>query len=88
MAAGWTADNAVQDQIRDSINDEVRRARACLPQGEGAAVCDACGEPIPDARRRALPGVRLCVTCQEAADRMRQTVSPYNRKGCKGSQLR
>jgi phage/conjugal plasmid C-4 type zinc finger TraR family protein len=23
-----------------------------------------CGEPIPDERRRLLPGVRLCVDCQ------------------------
>lgn len=23
-----------------------------------------CGEPIPDARRLLLPGVRLCVECQ------------------------
>lgn len=23
-----------------------------------------CGEPIPDQRRRLLPGVRLCVECQ------------------------
>ena len=33
MAVGWAGDSAVQDQIQDSINDEIRRARACLPQG-------------------------------------------------------
>lgn len=31
-----------------------------------ALECEAphCGEPIPDDRRRLLPGVRLCVDCQ------------------------
>lgn len=31
-----------------------------------AKECEAphCGEPIPNARRRLLPGVQLCVECQ------------------------
>ena len=82
MAVGWAGDNAVQDQIQDSIADEVRRARACLPRGE------ECGEPIPEARRRALPGVRLCLECQQEADQEQHAVHPYNRKGSKDSQLR
>lgn len=31
----------------------------------GVACCAECGEPIPDARRKALPGVGLCVECAE-----------------------
>ena len=30
--------------------------------------CEECGEPIPEARRLAIPGVRLCVDCQEEVD--------------------
>jgi phage/conjugal plasmid C-4 type zinc finger TraR family protein len=26
--------------------------------------CAECGKPIPEARRRAVPGVQLCVACQ------------------------
>ena len=88
MASGWTNDGGVQDQIRDSIEDEVKRARGCLPQGESLPFCEECGEPIPEARRRALPGVRLCVECQEERDKYQQEVSPYNRKGSKDSQLK
>ena len=88
MAVGWAGDNAVQDQIQDSIADEVRRARACLPRGESRAFCEECGEPIPEARRRALPGVRLCLECQQEADREQPAVHLYNRKGSKDSQLR
>ena len=65
MAVGWAGDNAVQDQIQDSIADEVRRARACLPRGESRAFCEECGEPIPQKRLEALPGVGLCRACQE-----------------------
>ena len=60
MASGWAGDGAVQDQIQDSINDEVARARRNLPKGESLHFCEECGEPIPEARRKALPGVRLC----------------------------
>lgn len=90
MATGWAGDNAVNDQIRDSIADEVQRARDSLPKGPGLDFCEECGDPIPEARKRALPGVRLCVLCQKEAegDRDRQAVSPYNRKGSKDSQLR
>ena len=28
-----------------------------------------CGERIPDARRKALPGVQRCVTCQELEEK-------------------
>ena len=88
MAVGWAGDNAVQDQIQDSIADEVQRARACLPRGESRAFCEECGEPIPEARRRALPGVRLCLECQQEADKEQHAVHLYNRKGSKDSQLR
>lgn len=88
MAVGWARDDAVSDQIMDSINDEIRRARAALPQGESLEFCEGCGKKIPDARRKALPGVRLCVRCQEVADRENRPVSLYNRKGSKDSQLR
>ncbi|MCB2242337.1 TraR/DksA C4-type zinc finger protein [Salmonella enterica subsp. diarizonae] len=28
-------------------------------------MCEECDAPIPEARRRAIPGVQCCVTCQE-----------------------
>ena len=88
MAIGWTGDGAVPDQIRDSIEDEIKRARSCLPSGESPERCEECGDPIPEARRRALPGVRLCVACQEERDKEQNAVSLYNRKANKDSQLR
>mgnify|MGYP006284887975 CR=1 FL=1 len=68
MAGGWTADGAVQQQIDDSIQDAVARARAQLSKGPGLTHCEACGIEIPAARRVAVPGVRQCVDCQAASD--------------------
>jgi phage/conjugal plasmid C-4 type zinc finger TraR family protein len=31
--------------------------------------CEICGEPILEARRVAVPGVRLCIECQEELER-------------------
>ena len=30
-----------------------------------ASFCEECGDPIPEARRRAVPGGKCCITCQE-----------------------
>jgi len=88
MASGWAGDNAVNDQIASSIEDEVARARSRIPKGESLAECEECGEPIPEARRKALPGVRLCIACQEEEDKALTAFAGYNRKGSKDSQLR
>jgi phage/conjugal plasmid C-4 type zinc finger TraR family protein len=68
MAGGWTRDGAVQDQIDDTVKDAVKAARAGLKQGASATHCDECGEPIPEGRRVAVPGVRRCVSCQSARE--------------------
>jgi len=88
MASGWASDGAVHDQIRDSIEDEIKRVQSCLPKGESLNCCEQCEEKIPDARRKALPGVRLCIKCQQEEELEQHVVSPYNRRGSKDSQLR
>ena len=88
MATGWAGDNAVQDQIDATVEDAIKRARSRLPQGPSLRHCEECDAPIPEARRKALPGVRLCVPCQQAADDEQQAQAGYNRRGSKDSQLR
>lgn len=41
-------------------------ARSHAPHGESAEFCAMpdCGEPIPEARRQAVPGCKLCLDCQ------------------------
>ncbi|NLY58200.1 MAG: DksA/TraR family C4-type zinc finger protein [Gammaproteobacteria bacterium] len=88
MATGWAQDGAVQEQIEDSIQDAVQRARSQLPSGDSLSHCEECDAAIPQARREAVPGVRLCITCQSEQDRQLQQSSGYNRRGSKDSQLR
>lgn len=88
MATGWAGDGAVQEQIDATVQDGIRRARSRLPQGPGLSHCEDCETPIPEARRKAVPGVRLCVACQEAQDAEQRSASLYNRRGSKDSQLR
>ena len=88
MAGGWARDGAVQDQIDASVEDAVERARSRLPRGESLHQCEDCGGEIPEGRREALCGVRLCVECQSERDRHDATRAGYNRRGSKDSQLR
>jgi phage/conjugal plasmid C-4 type zinc finger TraR family protein len=88
MAGGFAKDGAVQDQIDATIEDAVQRARSQLPRGDSLSECEECGADIPEPRRRAVPGVRLCVDCQEAEDSEKAAISAYNRRGSKDSQLR
>lgn len=87
MAGGWTHDGGVLDQIEDTVTDGVLNARARLPVGESLLFCEACGEDIPEARRRALHGCRTCIDCQAGRDRQ-VVFSSINRRGSKDSQLR
>jgi phage/conjugal plasmid C-4 type zinc finger TraR family protein len=90
MAGGWSRDGAVQDQIEDTVKDAVLAARARLAAaagGEGETHCVECGEEIPEARRRAMPGARTCVQCQSGRD-SRVVSAGINRRGSKDSQLR
>jgi phage/conjugal plasmid C-4 type zinc finger TraR family protein len=88
MATGWAHDGAVQDQIDATVADAILRARSRLAEGPSRAQCEDCDEPIPEPRRLAIPGVRLCVSCQERRDRALANVAGYNRRGSKDSQLR
>ena len=88
MATGWAGDGAVQDQIDATVNDGIKRARSKLRQGPGLTHCEECDAPIPEARRKAVPGVRMCVPCQEAHDAGPGVAGSYNRRGSKDSQLR
>lgn len=88
MAGGWSRDGAVQDQISASVEDEVRRARSRMPKGESLTQCEECCELIPEARRKAVPGVRCCLGCQEELEKEQSSINLFNRRGSKDSQLK
>jgi phage/conjugal plasmid C-4 type zinc finger TraR family protein len=89
MAGGWARDGAVNEQIDASIEDELTRLQAMRrPAGESRTHCAECEEPIPEARRRAIPGVKLCVDCQSQRDARPVARGGINRRGSKDSQLK
>jgi len=88
MATGWAKEGAVQEQIDATVKDALSRVQSRLPQGPGLSACAECGAEIPQARRDAMPGVRLCLVCQDAHDRDDTQFSGCNRRGSKDSQLR
>lgn len=88
MAVGWSRDGDVQEQIDASVADAVKLARSRLPEGESRTHCEMCEEPIPEARRKAIPGVRLCVDCQADLEKRQAAPALFNRRGSKDSQLK
>lgn len=49
-------------EYQERLNDEAVANRV-IYQGESAEDCEECGDTIPSARRKAIPGVQQCVGC-------------------------
>ena len=89
MAGGWSRDGAVNEQIEASIAEELERLKAArTPVGESFTHCAECEEPIPEARRKAIPGVKLCIDCMRERDAVFKVRPGINRRGSKDSQLK
>ncbi|MDR9426516.1 MAG: DksA/TraR family C4-type zinc finger protein [Salibaculum sp.] len=89
MAGGWSRDGAVSEQIEASIGDELARLKARRgPRGGSLTHCAECEEPIPEKRRAAIPGVKLCIDCASERDSRNAPRGGINRRGSKDSQLK
>lgn len=63
MKADWV--DEAQEVTQLMVDNQVELIRSLLiSPAISAAECERCGNKIPEARRRAVPGVRLCVECQ------------------------
>lgn len=89
MAGGWAKDGAVQEQIEASVQDELARLKGRGgPAGVSLTHCAECEEEIPEPRRIAIPGVKLCIDCQMDRDVAFKSRPGINRRGSKDSQLK
>jgi phage/conjugal plasmid C-4 type zinc finger TraR family protein len=88
MAVGWSRDGDVQGQIDATVDSAVQLARSRLSAGESATHCEECGNAIPEARRKAIRGVRFCVACQSEIEKGQKSFALFNRAGSKDSQLK
>ena len=58
--------------LADALRDQARRAGlAGKTAADSAEFCEArgCGDPIPEARRRASPGCKHCLACQSQIEK-------------------
>lgn len=89
LLVGWSRDGDVQEQIDATVESGVQLARSRLSEGESSMHCKECGVVIPEARREAIPGVRLCVRCQSELEKgHKKAMTLFNRAGSKDSQLK
>jgi phage/conjugal plasmid C-4 type zinc finger TraR family protein len=63
------ADLAADITAADLERTLARMRAAVAHRGHGPEWCEDCGEPISEARRRAVPWCTRCVICQERAER-------------------
>ena len=57
-------------RTKELVDDGLAQVRRKMPRGKSAKFCQepSCGERIPAARRKAVPGVQLCIDCQSRAE--------------------
>ncbi|MFP1869248.1 TraR/DksA family transcriptional regulator [Lonsdalea quercina] len=57
----------VQQRVEEERQRHIHAARNKV-SGASRVLCIDCDAPIPPERRRAIPGVQCCVTCQEISE--------------------
>jgi phage/conjugal plasmid C-4 type zinc finger TraR family protein len=56
----------IADLADEAIEESLNRAIAQIPRYTGISAFECeCGEEIPEGRRNAVKGVKLCVSCAE-----------------------
>ncbi|HAH0497256.1 TPA: TraR/DksA family transcriptional regulator [Escherichia coli] len=63
--------DAANELAQQSL-DQAIQAHRLDRNAVSAAHCDECGDAIEEARRRAMPGCRMCASCQADAEKRRK----------------
>lgn len=58
----------VAQQIEAETLAVILANRARTTSGVSATNCEECDNPIPEARRLALPGIQTCVCCAQLSE--------------------
>ncbi len=61
-------DQEFNEQLLEEMIEQTRFKPAATPS---LLACRFCGKPIPEIRRRTLPGVTTCTKCQAILERRR-----------------
>ena len=69
MKADWV--DEAQEVTQLMVDHQIDRIRSLwISTAVASNECECCGAEIPEARRRIVPGVKLCVECQSFAELM------------------
>ncbi len=64
MSTAWAGGtDAIAERMEKMTELFVAETRNAMYQGESATDCEECGEPIPEARRKAI-ACKYCLPCQ------------------------
>lgn len=62
----------IQSLLMNMSAEQALRAKLEQQRSKPSAeFCEECGDDIPLARQQAIPGVQLCVYCQERSERFK-----------------
>lgn len=69
MSTAWAGGtDAIAERMEKMTELFVAETRKAMYQGESAAECEECGEPIPEARRKAI-ACKYCLPCQSKLEK-------------------
>lgn len=69
MSTAWAGGtDAIMERMDKMTELFVAQTRNAMYTGESATHCEECGEPIPEARRKAI-ACKYCLPCQTALEK-------------------
>ena len=69
MSTAWAGGtDAIAERMEKMTELFVAETRKAIYTGESATHCEECGEPIPEARRKAI-ACKFCLPCQNQRER-------------------
>lgn len=69
--------DCANDYSEHLLNTEINRCKSfCAMSSAPRETCEECGAEIPEARRNAVPGCRLCAPCQEERESEEKLFGP------------
>lgn len=71
MSTAWAGGtDAIAERMEKMTELFVAETRKAIYSGESASHCEECGEPIPEARRKAI-ACQYCLPCQTRLEKSR-----------------
>lgn len=68
MSTAWAGGtDAIIERMEQMTALFIEQHRKTVYSGESATHCEECGEPIPEARRKAI-ACKYCLSCQTALE--------------------